>query len=196
MTIAYSYKRNLYLNLTNRCPNRCCFCVRNQKKGLGDAKDIWLDKEPTVDEVVEELDRWDMSLYDEIVFCGYGEPTERMDDLLTIADIIHDRYDKRVRLNTNGLCNLINGRDVIPDMKGRIDNVSISINAPNAERYLEICDPKFGIESYDALISFIEGCVGIVPGVTVTTVSGSITDGEEKECAAIAKRLGVRYFSR
>ena len=196
MTIVYSYKRNIYPNLTNICSNRCCFCVRNQKRGLGDAKDLWLDKEPTVDEVVEELDRWDMSLYDEIVFCGYGDPTESMDDLPTIADIIHDRYGKMGRLNTNGLCNLINGRDVIPDMKGRIDNVSISINAPNAERYLEICNPKFGIESYDALISFIEGCVGTVPGVTVTTVSGSITDEEEKECAAIAKRLGVRYFSR
>ncbi len=101
-----------------------------------------------------------------------------------------------MRLNTNGLGNLINGRDVIPDMKGRIDNVSISLNAPNAERYLEVCDPKFGIESYDALMSFIEGFIGTVPGVTVTTVSGSISDEEERECAAIAKDLGVRYFSR
>ena len=121
MTIAYSYKRNLYLNITNRCPNRCCFCVRNHKDSLGDADSLWLDREPTMEEVISELDRWDMDRFDEIVFCGYGEPTERMDAVLEIAETIHTRYGKRTRLNTNGLANLINDRDVIPDMKGRID---------------------------------------------------------------------------
>lgn len=196
MTVVYSYKRNIYLNLTNRCPNSCCFCVRNQKKGLGDAQDLWLDKEPTVEETVAELDGWDMSLYDEVVFCGYGEPTERMDDVLALADIIHERYGKRVRLNTNGLANLINGRDVIPEMKGRIDNVSVSLNAPSEERYMEICSPRFGIGSYDALLDFIKGCKGVVPGISVTCVSGSITQAEEYECERIARELGVRFFSR
>lgn len=196
MTIAYSYKRNLYLNITNRCPNRCCFCVRDHKDTLGDADSLWLDREPTVEEVISELDGWDMGRFDEIVFCGYGEPTERMDTVLEIAGMIHSRYGKRTRLNTNGLANLINDRDVVPDMVGRIDRVSISLNAPNAERYNEICRPRFGIVSYDALISFIEGCRDILGNVTVTTVSGSITQAEEKECEDMARRMGVRYFSR
>ena len=196
MTIAYSYKRNLYLNITNRCPNRCCFCVRNHKNSLGDADSLWLDREPTVEEVISELDRWDMDRFDEIVFCGYGEPTERMDAVLEIAETIHTRYGKRTRLNTNGLANLINDRDVIPDMKGRIDRVSISLNAPNAERYFEICEPRFGIGSYDALISFIEECKEVLGNVTVTSVSGSISQAEEYECEDMARRMGIRYFSR
>ena len=196
MTIAYSYKRNLYLNITNRCPNRCCFCVRNHKDSLGDADSLWLDREPTVEEVISELDRWDMDRFDEIVFCGYGEPTERMDAVLEIAETIHTRYGKRTRLNTNGLANLINDRDVIPDMKGRIDRVSISLNAPNAERYFEICEPRFGIGSYDALISFIEECKEALGNVTVTSVSGSISQAEEYECEDMARRMGIRYFSR
>ena len=196
MTIAYSYKRNLYLNITNRCPNRCCFCVRNHKDSLGDADSLWLDREPTVEEVISELDRWDMDRFDEIVFCGYGEPTERMDAVLEIAETIHTRYGKRTRLNTNGLANLINDRDVIPDMKGRIDRVSISLNAPNAERYFEICEPRFGIGSYDALISFIKECKEILGNVTVTSVSGSISQAEEYECEDMARRMGIRYFSR
>lgn len=196
MTIAYSYKRNLYLNITNRCPNRCCFCVRNHKDSLGDADSLWLDREPTVEEVISELDRWDMDRFDEIVFCGYGEPTERMDAVLEIAETIHTRYGKRTRLNTNGLANLINDRDVIPDMKGRIDRVSISLNAPNAERYFEICEPRFGIGSYDALISFIEECKEVLGNVTVTSVSGSISQAEEYECEDMARRMGIRYFSR
>ena len=192
MTIAYSYKRNLYLNITNRC----CFCVRNHKDSLGDADSLWLDREPTVEEVISELDRWDMDRFDEIVFCGYGEPTERMDAVLEIAETIHTRYGKRTRLNTNGLANLINDRDVIPDMKGRIDRVSISLNAPNAERYFEICEPRFGIGSYDALISFIEECKEVLGNVTVTSVSGSISQAEEYECEDMARRMGIRYFSR
>ena len=196
MTIVYSYKRNIYLNLTNRCSNRCCFCVRNQKNALGDADSLWLREEPTVGQVIEELDGWDMEGYDEIVFCGYGEPTERMDAVLEIAGIIHERYGKRTRLNTNGLANLINGRDVVPDMLGRIDRVSISLNAPNAERYMEICEPEFGIGSYDSLMDFIKRCKEIIGNVTVTSVSGSITQAEEYECERIARSLGVRYFSR
>ena len=196
MTIVYSYKRNIYLNLTNRCPNRCSFCVRDQKDSLGDADSLWLDREPSVEEVISELDGWDMGGYDEIVFCGYGEPTERMDAVLEIAETIHSRYGKRTRLNTNGLGNLINGRDIVPDMVGRIDRVSVSLNAPNAERYLEVCRPRFGIDSYDALISFIEECKDILGNVTVTSVSGSITQAEEYECESMARKMGVRYFSR
>ena len=97
MTIVYSYKRNIYLNLTNRCSNRCCFCVRNQKDALGDADSLWLREEPTVGQVIEELDGWDMEGYDEIVFCGYGEPTERMDAVLEIAGIIQQLLRQHVR---------------------------------------------------------------------------------------------------
>lgn len=196
MTIAYSYKSSLYLNITNRCPNSCSFCVRNEKDALGDADSLWLRREPDISEIVDELERAGAAGFDEIVFCGYGEPTERMEDVLTIAGHIHRVYGKAVRLNTNGLANLINDRDVVPSMEGRIDRVSISLNAPNAERYMEICNPRFGIGSYEALLSFIRECIETIRDVTVTIVSGPLTQAEEYECERIAASLGARFLVR
>ncbi len=196
MTISYRYGRNIYLNMTNRCPNSCTFCVRNCRDSLGDADSLWLDEEPTVEETMESLDRYVPGSYDEVVFCGYGEPTERFDDIVKVANLIHERLGKKVRLNTNGLGNLINGRDIIPEMKGVFDSVSISLNAPDAGTYMSLCSPEFGDGSYDSLISFIEGCRDTVGDVTVSVVSGTISQAQEDECERIASRLGVRYRCR
>ena len=91
MTISYRYGRNIYLNMTNRCPNSCMFCVRNCRDPLGDADSLRLDKEPTVEQTMESLDRYVPGSYDEVVFCGYGEPTERFDDIVKVANLIHER---------------------------------------------------------------------------------------------------------
>ena len=194
--ILYRYGGSLYVNMTNRCPNKCTFCVRSCSDGLGSADSLWLDREPTMDELYREFHKWNMNDFAEVVFCGYGEPTERFADMMKLAEHIHWKYGKRVRLNTNGLGCLINGRDIVPEMKGKIDAVSISLNAPNAERYHEVCRSRFGLDAYPAILDFIRACRETIPSVTVSVVSGSITQAEEDECGRIANELRVAYRVR
>ena len=194
--ILYRYCGSLYVNMTNRCPNRCTFCVRNATDALGSADSLWLEREPTVDELYREFHKWNMKDYEEVVFCGYGEPTERFDVLLKVADHIHAKYGKRVRLNTNGLGSLINGRDIVPEMAGKIDRISISLNAPNAERYDEVCRSRFGLEAFPAILEFIRECRETIPSVTVSVVSGSISQAEEDECERMARSMNVAFRSR
>lgn len=193
MTIVYRYGNTYYINMTNRCPCRCVFCVRDCKPRLGDADSLWLTKEPTVEEIMDELRSKDLSCTDEIVFCGYGEPTERFDDLKRIAGMIHSELGKKVRLDTNGLGCLVNGRDIVSEMVGLIDAVSISLNAPEPEEYLEITRSRFGVISHNEVVSFIRRCTSIMEDVTVSVVGGSITSESEKKCAIMAKEMGV-YF--
>ena len=120
MSILYRYGSTYYINMTNRCPCRCVFCVRDSTPRLGDADSLWLDHEPTVDEVMEELRKVDLSKSREVVFCGYGEPTERFEDVLECARRIKAEFGKPVRLDTNGLGSLINGRDIVPEMEGSV----------------------------------------------------------------------------
>lgn len=194
--ILYRYGSRYYINLTNRCPCRCTFCVRNETDSLGDSSCLWLDREPTADEVMEAISKVDLSSSGEIVFCGYGEPTERFDDVLEIARRIREKYGLRIRLDTNGLGNLINGRDIVPEMVGIIDSVSISLNAPDEETYLEVTRPSFGRGSYDALLSFIGECRRLIPGVTVSVVGGSIDDEAVERCARIAESMNVAFRVR
>ena len=195
MSIVYSLHDSLYLNITNRCPNRCTFCVRNLTDNLGDADTLWLSTEPDFDEMRRELISWDMRKYKEIVFCGYGEPTERIDLVIQLAEHIKKEYKKRIRLNTNGMGNLINGRDIVPSLK-MFDAVSISLNAPDEETYLELTDCIFGEGCYSELLSFIENCKKYIPSVTVSVVSGTITDEQERTCLEMAERMGVKFLSR
>ncbi|MBO4356920.1 MAG: radical SAM protein [Candidatus Methanomethylophilaceae archaeon] len=195
-SILYRYGSRYYINITNRCPCRCIFCVRNETPTLGDADTLWLDKEPTVDEVKEALLSKDLSTTDEIVFCGYGEPTERFEDLLEIAKFIRNDLHKRVRLDTNGLGNLINGKDIVPELAQVVDSVSISLNAKDEDEYLEVTKSKFGPGSYDALIKFIEECRKCINSVTVSVVSGYISQASEDECAKIADRMNVAFRVR
>lgn len=195
-SVVYSYCGSLYVNMTNKCPNRCTFCVRNSTDSLGSADSLWLDREPTVDEICREFHKWNMRKYDEVVFCGYGEPTERFDAMLKVADHIHEKYNRYVRLNTNGLGCLINGRNIVPEMKGRIDRVNISLNAPDAVRYDQVCRSRFGLDAFPAILDFIRDCRENINGVTVSVVSGSITQAEEDECMRMASEMGVGFRSR
>jgi TatD family-associated radical SAM protein len=194
--IVYRYGSRYYINMTNRCPCRCVFCVRDQTPALGDADSLWLDREPTVQEVEDALSALDLSETPEIVFCGYGEPTERFDDLKEIAAFIRNTLHKRVRLDTNGLGSIINGRDIVPELKGLVDSVSVSLNAKDAEEYLEVTRSKYGIGSYDAVLEFIKECRSTVDGVTVSVVGGSISQASEEECARIAEELNVAFRVR
>ncbi|MBQ3471828.1 MAG: radical SAM protein, partial [Clostridia bacterium] len=139
---------------------------------------------------------FDMTKYDEVVFCGFGEPTERLNDMLEVCRFIKDTYNKPIRVNTNGLSDLVNGRDTAPEFEGLVDTVSISLNTPNPERYLELTRSKFGIGSFDAMIKFAENVKRYVPNVVLSTVSTTLTEDEEKECAEICRRIGVTYRIR
>ena len=132
MSILYRYGSTYYINMTNRCPCRCVFCVRDSTPRLGDADSLWLDHEPTVDEVMEELRKVDLSKSREVVFCGYGEPTERFEDVLECARRIKAEFGKPVRLDTNGLGSLINGSypavlEFIRECRERISGVTVSV---------------------------------------------------------------------
>lgn len=191
MTITYPVKNNIYVNLTNRCPCACTFCLRQNGEGIFGSDPLWLEREPTVQEVKDSLDTWDLSKYGEVVFCGYGEPTERLEDLLEIAAYIKKKADIPIRINTNGLSDLIHQKQTAPLLKGLIDTVSISLNAQNAEEYLTLTRSKFGIQSYDAMLQFTKACTQYVPHVVMTVVDVVTTPEEQEKCREICESVGA-----
>lgn len=196
MTILYELNHNLYVNLTNKCPCACTFCLRQTRDHMGDSGNLWLDHEPTVEEVKKEFAKFDKSKYNEIVFCGFGEPTERMEALREIAEYAKKIWNKPVRVNTNGLGNLVNGKDIAPLFEGIADTVSISLNTPNKERYYELTRSRFGIESFDAMLAFAENVKKYVPNVVLTTVDTTLTKEEEEQCRKLCSSIGVSYRIR
>lgn len=196
MVILYEVHDNLYINMTNKCPCACTFCLRQTRDEMNGSGSLWLEREPTVDEVKSEFEKFDIDKYKEIVFCGFGEPTERLDDMLEVCKFIKEKYKKPIRINTNGLSDLIYEKDTAPMFKGLADTISISLNTPNKERYLELTRSKFGIKSFDAMLRFAENVKHYVPEVVLSTVSTTLTEEEEKECAEICRKIGVTYRIR
>ncbi len=195
-TITYHVKNGIYVNLTNRCPCACTFCLRQNGDSVYGSDSLWLDHEPDLKEVCDSLDSWNMDDYSEIVFCGYGEPTERLDVLLETAKYIKSRYNIPIRINTNGLSDLIWGKSTAPLLKGLIDVVSISLNATNKEDYQKTVRPKFGIDSYDAMLQFARDCTRYVPEVVMTIVDVVTTSEEQEQCKEIARSVGAKLRIR
>ena len=191
MTITYKVKNGIYVNMTNRCPCACTFCLRQNGPGVFGSDSLWLEHEPTVQEVKDSIDTWDLSEYDEVVFCGYGEPTERLPELLDVAAYIRSKSDIKIRINTNGLADHIWGRNTAPDLEGLIDTVSISLNANDAETYLKLTRSKFGIGSYQAMLDYARNCKSYVPSVVMTVVDKVTTKEEQETARAICESLGV-----
>ena len=154
MVILYEVYNNLYVNMTNRCPCACTFCLRQDRDEMNHSGSLWLEREPTVEEVIAEFDKFDMSKYEELVFCGFGEPTERLEDLLKVAAYAKEHFHIAIRINTNGLSDLIHGKDTSPMYAGLGDTVSISLNTPDPEKYLELTRSRFGIQSHSAILRF------------------------------------------
>ena len=196
MTVLYEVHNGLYVNMTNRCPCACTFCLRQEKDFVGNADSLWLEREPSADEVISEFEKRDLSKYDEIVFCGYGEPTERLDDVLKVCEYLKKRTDLPIRINTNGMSDLINGRSTAAEFEGKIDVVSISLNTPDKARFYELTRSKFGADSFDAMLKFAGEVKNHVKKVVLTTVSTTITKEEEARCADICRSLGVEYRIR
>lgn len=192
-TYVYKLDGNLYINLTNKCSNACTFCVRNGHEGYFGHK-LWLEKEPTAQDVLQAIDY--KETYNQIVFCGFGEPTEKIEVLKQVADNLKQK-GYTLRLNTNGQGNLINGRDITPELKGKIDYVNVSLNASNKEDYQKICKSRFGDKAFDELISFAEKCRD--NGIdTVLSIVDVIGEEEVEKCKVLAKKhnlpLRVREF--
>ena len=198
MNITYQVKNAVYVNLTNRCPCDCAFCLRKNGPGVYGSGSLWLEREPTAQEVIDSLASWDLSKYPEVVFCGYGEPTERLDVLLEAAAWLKaNRPAVRIRVNTNGLADLIAGQPTAARFQRLVDTLSISLNTPDAEEYLSLCRPRFGAAAYPAMLRFAEEARKYVPDVVMTIVGEPVTSQEKQTaCQAICDRLGVRLRVR
>lgn len=196
MTITYAGRNGIYVNITNRCPCACTFCLRHHDDHVFNSGSLWLEREPTVKEICDSLDRWELEKYDEVVFCGYGEPTERLDDLLQVAAYLKEKSNIPIRINTNGLAELIAGEKVAHKLEGLIDCVSISLNATNKEDYLKLVRPKFGIESYDAMLTFTKDCTKYVPSVIMTVVDIVTSKEEQEESRKICESVGATFRVR
>ena len=157
---------------------------------------LWLEHAPSFEEVQEAMKAVDFSKYKEVVFCGFGEPTEALDVLKQSAKLIKEKYNMPIRINTNGLGSLVNGRDIVPELKGLVDTVSVSLNTPNADEYHRLVRSKFGEKSFDAMIDFAKECTKYIPNVVMTTVETTITHEEEKQCQEICDRIGAKYRIR
>ena len=192
MTVTYRVGGGLYVNLTNKCPCACTFCIRQNGDGVYGSDSLWLEREPTADEVCESIEK-NLGNCTELVFCGYGEPTERLDVLLEVAGQFRKAHPSvPIRVNTNGLSDLIAGGPTAHRFKGLVDTVSISLNAPTAEEYVALCRPKFGAAAYPALLKFAEEVKGVVPNTVLTVVgTEALTPEKEEACRKIAAERGI-----
>lgn len=190
MTIFYKFDGKMYINITNGCPCDCVFCIRKNGDSIEDNDSLWLEHEPSFEEICSAFDEFDKSGITEAVFCGYGEPTVRADMLIKTAEHIKENSDMSVRVNTNGLVRLIHKDFDITRFKGMIDSFSISLNAPNAKRYNEVTRPHFGECAFDEMLSFSREVkkMGIKTSFTVVDV---ITPEEIAECERLAKDLDI-----
>ena len=188
----YEYGQGLYFNLTNKCPCRCTFCVRSLTSGLGSAANLWLEAEPGARQVIAQLEGMELKNYTEAVFCGFGEPFCALEPMLEVCAYLKSREDcPPVRINTNGLGDLINARQTPPLLASLVDVVSISLNAPTGERYDQLCRPAFGEGSFEAMLKFARECKEFVPQVIFSVVGSVLTPEETAACEKIADGLGI-----
>lgn len=188
--IIYTYAGGVYFNITNKCPCSCTFCIRSNGDGLGSADSLWLKKDPTFDEIKAAVDSFDFNGFKEVVFCGYGEPMQALDNLIRTAKYLKENYGLKIRLNTNGLGDLINGKETACLLHGVADSISISLNAPDAEEYLKVTRSKFGVKSFDAMLKFVADCKKYIPSVKFTVVD-VISEESIERCRKLAEEMDI-----
>lgn len=189
--VGYSLGDNRYLNVTNRCTLRCAFCPKFNSCWTVQDYGMRLGREPSVEQIVEAAG--DVEQYREIVFCGLGEPTLRLYDVLEAGARLRAEGGY-VRVNTDGLANLVHGRDVTPDLEGIVDALSVSLNADNAEVYDRHCRPRTP-HSYEAMLDFVGRAREFVSDITVTAIEG-LPGVDIDACERIARQLGVEFRLR
>lgn len=189
-TIFYKFEGKMYINITNGCPCRCVFCIRNNADTISDNDSLWLEHEPDFDEIVAAFEAFDKTGITEAVFCGYGEPMVRADMVVRTAEYIKKNSKLNIRLNSNGLVKLIHPNFDLNSLKGLIDSVSVSLNAPDAKRYNEVTQPSFGERAFDVMLDFAKQMKNICGKVGFTVVD--VISGEEIEaCKALAQSLEI-----
>lgn len=194
-TYVYALDGNLYLNLTNKCSNGCDFCVRNERSSYY-GNYLWLQKgEPTAQQVIAQINGMgDLKRFKEAVFCGFGEPTYRMEVMCQVADYLHEK-GLSTRLNTNGQGCLINKRDIVPELIGKIDMVNVSLNASCYEKYQKICRSMFREAGFDGMIEFAKNCKR--QGVNVRfSIVDCIGEEEVEGCKRLAAKVNVPLYIR
>jgi len=195
MTIFYRLGQKLYVNITNACPCACDFCIRNTADGVGDADSLWLEREPTIPEIKDAyISRRDLASVDEIVFCGYGEPMERANDVILLCKFFKANSPTMpVRINTNGLVTLLHP-DFNMEEIAIVDSISVSLNADTAEEYVRIVNPRFGIKAYAAMLDFVAWAKDYT-NVTLTVVN-TLAPERIDNCRKIAANLGLPLVVR
>lgn len=188
----YVMDGNIYINLTNKCSNNCDFCVRNGAKGIN-GYELWLDKEPSAEEIIKELEALDVTKYNEVVYCGFGEPTYRYDAIKVISNYVHSKGGK-TRINTNGQANAILGYDITEEFPTYLDVVNVSLNATDAKKYQEICHSIYGENSFEIMLEFARKLVGKCR--VILSVVDCIGEEEINKARAIAKNIGAELRVR
>lgn len=187
----YEIRGSLYLNICDRCTLVCQFCPKTHDDPQVHQYNLALQKQPDAQQVIETLP--DLSQYQEVVFCGFGEPTLRLKSLLEIASYCKQQGAK-TRLNTDGLGCLVHKRNIIPELSQVIDVVSISLNAQNKEVYKRHCQPQLA-NAYDAVKNFIKDSIGAFQTVRATAIEG--LDGVDvKQCQKLTESLGAQFVCR
>lgn len=193
MAITYVMKNNLYINLTNLCTNHCEFCIRRTE---GSHRELYLEREPTLDEILADVTSHNLNMFSEIVFSGIGEPTCRLYDVLSTCRVIRERSATPIRINTNGHASMIMKEDTAPAFRGLVDCLSISLNAADSETYDALCHPKFGEDTFSGVLKFAREAVKYVPKVVLTVVHGTLSDYDIERCAKIAADVGAGFRIR
>ena len=194
-TYAYILDGNLYINLTNKCSNGCDFCVRNERASYY-GNYLWLrNGDPSAEAVIAQVrGMGDLSRFKEVVFCGFGEPTYKVKEMVELCDYFHEK-GLSTRLNTNGQGNLINKRDIVPELKGKIDFVNVSLNASCAEKYQPICRSQYGENGFAALVEFAKICKR--NGVNCRfSIVDCIGEEEVEACKRLAASVNIPLYVR
>ena len=184
-------KRSIYVNITNDCNCDCVFCLRSMKE-MAKESSLWVEHDPSTGEILSELERLPWEYVGEIVCCGFGEPLMRLETVLDVLQYVKEHHpDVPTRVNSNGLGELEHGCEFAERFKGILDTISISLNASNAERYLALTRSQFGIQSFEAMLTFAEHCKPYVPNVILTVVE-KVEDAEEIAlCRKICEERGL-----
>lgn len=196
MTISYEVGNNLYLNLTNQCPCACTFCIRNHADGAYGSEPLWLDHEPSMEEIFDDLNKRDMTKYSEVVFCGYGEPTCRLEAVIAAANELRSRpYCPVLRINTNGLGDLINDRSIAAELCSAMDIISVSLNAGTKDEYMKVTRPKFD-NAWEAMQQFTADCAKTGNAEVVMSVVDVIPAEQIEASHILAESLGAKLRVR
>lgn len=188
--IIYRYFDQVYFNITNKCPCRCTFCIRNNGDAVGEASNLWFEHEPTIEEIIKAIDEFDFTGCEEVVFCGYGEPTMALEKMIQVSDYVREHYSFKLRLNTNGLSDLIHKRSTAKEICKAVDSVSISLNMPDAKSYNEVVRPAYGEKSFDAMLQFAQDCKKYLDNVRFSVVD-CIGEENVRKSQEVADSLGI-----